>query len=195
MADDVQDAGTDTTDAGGTQTADTGAPQAQPTAASTAPGDTKPAASETPEVDYTIEAPEGVQLDQAQVDAFKALAKEHKLPADAAKQIADIAIKAEQQRQQAFAAQVEEWGAAVAADKDLGKPESLAAMRRVVDTYGTPELKTLLNTTGMGNHPEVARFVHAISKALSEDAIHGRSAGEAPARDAASILYPSTTKA
>ena len=192
----TQDTGTATTDAGGVQTADTTA------TASAAPADAqpnaegaKPEAQKPAEVEYKFEAPEGVELDASQVDQFKALAKELNLPADKAKAIADIAIKAEVERREAFAKQVTKWGEELQADKELGNPEALAAMRSVVDKFGGDELKSMLNATGMGNHPVVARFIHNISKAMSEDRIVGKQAGEAPAPDAASVLYPTHSKA
>lgn len=191
---DTQDTGAANNEAVDAQAQSTAADStAAPDASAQAPAAQADTKAEAKEVEYTFDAPEGIELDPSQVDAFKAIAKEEKLSPEAAKKIADVAIKAEAARREAFAQQVEAWGSEIAADKELGKPESLAAMRSVIDTYGTAELKTLLNTTGMGNHPEVARFVYSVSKALSEDKVMGKSAGEAP-RDAASILYPTTAK-
>lgn len=205
MADDVQGTGTASTDAGVPQTTDaaaaaaaapgatTGTPAAEAKTEATA---TQAAAKEPPkEVEYTFDAPEGVELDKAQVDQFKALAKDLNLPADKAKAIADIAIKAEVQRREAFAAQTKAWGDAVAADKELGSPENQALARKAIDTFGTPELREILNVTGLGNHPEMVRLALRIGKSISEDKVLGKSAGEAPARDFASLLYPTTAKA
>jgi hypothetical protein len=33
----------------------------------------------------------------------------------------------------------------------------------VVQNHGTPALRQLLNETGLGNHPELVRFVHRLS--------------------------------
>ena len=197
---DTQDTGAANTEAVDAQgTVQAGAPTGAPDAGTQATDATNTAATKAPETEakdvvYDIKAPEGVELDQSQVDEFKALAKEAKLAPDAAQKFADIAIKAEAARREAWVKQVETWGSEVAADKELGNAENQAAMRSVVDRFGTPELKTLLNSSGMGNHPTLARFVFNISKALSEDSIKGKATGEAP-RDAASILYPTTAKA
>lgn len=193
---DATDTGTATTDAGDTQVTTgaqtTGTPDAS---GSTTQADTKGQGGEqSQDVEYAFEAPDGVDLDQAQVDAFKALAKKYQLPADGAKAIADIAIQAEVARREAFAKTVEGWGQEVAKDPELGKAENQAAMRKVIDTFGTPELKAMLNSSGLGNHPELARFAYKISKAISEDAVHGKASGEAP-KDAAAILYGNSAKA
>lgn len=198
---DTQDTGTVATDAGVTQGTEAGAGTGAPnTGASTTTdagtaADNKGQATETKDVEYTFEAPEGIELDQAQVDEFKAIAKELNLPAEAAKKIADIQIRAAVARSEAFAKQVETWGEEVAKDPELGKAENQAAMRKVVESFGTPELKSLLNSTGLGNHPELARFAFRISKAISEDAILGKATGEAAPKDTASVLYPTTAKA
>jgi len=144
---------------------------------------------------YEFKSPEGVDLDTASVDEFKAIAAELKLPADAAQKVVDLAIKREQARAEAFADQVQAWGDEVKADKEIGGAkldENLATARKAVDQFGTPELKSLLNSTGMGNHPEVVRMMVKIGKAISEDKIvRGGEAGKA--KDAAQVLYGSTT--
>ena len=189
----TQDAGTATTDAGGTQN-DAGqkpASQEQVTQ-SEAPKDAKPAADtqKTEEVAYEFKAPDGVELDKTQVDEFTAIAKELKLPKDAAQKVVDLAVKREQARAEAFTKQVNDWAAQVKADPELGKDENLAAARKFVDTFGDDEIKGLLNSTGMGNHPAVVRFSLKASKTISEDKfIAGKSSAEPAKRDAASVLY------
>ena len=189
MTTETLDAGTTTIAAGGTQTTDpaTGLPVAQPGAedkdATTTP-------TTVAEVEYKFEAPEGVQFDQASLDEFTGIAKELKLPADGAKKLVDLAAKREVARGEAFAKQVEEWGAVVKADPELGKAENLALAKKTVDTFGSPELRDLLNSTGMGNHPEVVRLMQKIGKAISEDTfVAGRGGGNTPPRDAATVLY------
>jgi hypothetical protein len=149
---------------------------------------TKPEAAA--EIDYTFETPEGVTLDETSTNEFKSIAKDLKLPKDAAQKFVDLAVKREQARTEAFVKQVKDWGEQVKADKELGTTENLAAARKTIDTFGTPELKGLLESSGMGNHPEVIRFVQRIGKAISEDTfVAGRNGGGAAPRDAADVLY------
>lgn len=187
MTTETQDAGTATNDAGGTQTTDTTTKVAE----TSTPDTTQTAAPA--EVEYKFDAPEGVELNQEDLAKFTSIAKELKLPADAAKKFVDLAAQREIARAEAFAKQVEAWGEQVKADKELGTPENLATAKKAIDKFGTPELRDLLNTTGMGNHPEVIRLALAVGRAISEDKIvAGRSGSNVQPRDHASILYGNT---
>lgn len=152
------------TDAG--QVTDTPATEVQET-----PG-TETAKPADAEVVYDFKVPEGVELDAAMTDEFKAIAKELKLPADAAQKVVDLAAKREQARADAFVKQVDDWAKALPADKEFGGDayqENMAVAKKTIDTFGSPELVSLLNSSGMGNHPEVVRLAFKIGKALSED--------------------------
>lgn len=66
-----------------------------------------------------------------------------------------------------------EWVTAAKADPSLGKtPEqfaqSLEKGQQALARFGTPELKTYLDQTGFGSHPEVLKFLAAIGRASSE---------------------------
>jgi hypothetical protein len=159
--------------------------------------DSKPADGEKPAADaeYVITAPEGVELDTKQTEAFTALAKELKLaPADAQK-IADIAIQAQVAEAQARAEMVNGWADQVRADKDIGGDkltETVAIAKKAID-LGPPGLKELLNTTGLGNHPDVVRWAYRVGKALSEGSfVPGSPKPDLTGQDRADRLYPST---
>jgi hypothetical protein len=193
MSEQTQEAGAVTSEAGGTQNEDAGqkpAGEGQVDASKPPEGD-KPAESQkTEEVVYDFKAPEGVELDAASTDEFKAIAKELNLSKDAAQKVVDLAVKREQARAEAFAKQVEDWANQVQRDPELGKPETLAAARKVVETFGDDETKSLLNSTGMGNHPALVRFMVKVSKAISEDKfVAGRDSSEPTKKDPASVLY------
>lgn len=143
----------------------------------------------TPAEGYAFEAPEGVTLDKGQVDAFTAIAKELKLPKAAAQRIADLAIQREQARADEFQAQVQKWADEVTGDKELGGSENLAAAAAAVERFGTPEFKALLNSSGLGNHPEMVRFALKVGRAISEDKILGSGSGNKPKKSAAELLY------
>ena len=56
-----------------------------------------------------------------------------------------------------------------------------------LDLFGTPELKTYLNDTGLGNHPDLVKAFVKIGKAMSEDGmVDGSNQGQ---RSAAEVLY------
>ncbi len=193
MSDDVQGTGTPTTTPG-EQPAATGGDPGQTNVQSGAPAAPAPP-QPTPEPDYAFEMPDGIELDKSSTDEFVAIAKELKLPGDAAKKLVDLEVKRIQAQQQAHTALVESWAEAVKADKEIGGEklqENLAVARKALDQFGTPELKDLLNSTGMGNHPELVKLAYKIGKAISEDGFV-RGAPKAPGTesDLAKSLFPS----
>jgi hypothetical protein len=201
MSDTTQTTGAATTEPGGTQTAAATTPAAGEGAATTAtPGattTTAPAgegAATTGEEVYEFAKPEGMELDQGDLDKFTALAKESKLPKDVAQKVVDLAIAREQARADAFIAQVKAWGDEVKADPILGKAENVAVAVKAIEAFGTPELKQLLESTGLGNHPVVVRWAYEVGKAISEDGIiRGRNTPSSE-KSLADALYGSTPK-
>lgn len=132
-------------------------------------GETK--STDVPEA-YTFTMPEGVELDGEAAAEFSALAKELKLPAAEAQRVADIAIKMAQKQAEQTAKVVKDWAEQSKADKEFGGDNldvNLAIAKKAIDAFGSAELKTLLNTSGMGNHPEFIRFAFKAGKAISED--------------------------
>ena len=190
---DPQATGTGTNDAGEPQ--DTNLPNGSEGNPSP---ETKPNEAPAPgaeaEVVYEFNLPEGVQFADGEVDEFKTVAKDLKLPKDGAQRILDIATKREQARAEAFQNTVREWAETTKADKELGKDENLAIAKKTVETFGTPELKEVLNSSGLGNHPEVVRMLLKIGRQISEDSIVGKGQGSNAPRDTAEILYGTPSK-
>jgi len=142
-----------------------------PTEAKDAQKTDAPAEKPADEVDYTFELPEGVELDAESMDEFKAMAKELKLPKDAAQKMVDLAAKREQARIDAHAKTVADWAESVKADKEIGGDKlaaNLAVARKALE-LAPPEMKDLLNASGLGNHPAIVKWAFAVGKALSED--------------------------
>jgi hypothetical protein len=170
------------------------APAAEGAAPAPAPAPAEPAVGE-----YTLEAPkdlpEGIALDAGRLAALNDLAKTHKLPKETAEAVLALAVKQAQAQQEALVKTSEAWKDEVLKDPVLGKPEAVAAVRKVVQTFGDESLVQLLDSTGMANHPTVVRFVHKLSQALSEDAFipsNDRGSAGAKQRDPAAVLYGST---
>ena len=193
----TQDAGQETTNAGvdatTTDTLLTDTP-----AEGTAPAvdakveDAKPAQAEAPE-SYEFVMPEGVELDEKSAVEFSEIAKELKLPQEQAQKIVDLSAKRVQGQVDAHRTLVEGWATSVKTDKEIGGdklPESLAVAKKSLETFGTQELKNLLTTSGLGNHPEVVKLMYRVGKAISEDRfIVGNESG-AVNTDIARSLYP-----
>jgi hypothetical protein len=183
---------TQTTDSTAAAPAGTTETTATSTDATTQATDDKGTAPEVPEA-YDLQMPEGVELDKAAAEEFTAIAKELKLDQTAAQKLADIGAKMAQRQQEAHAKLVETWTEQVKTDKELGGDklaENLGVARKAIDTFGSPELKELLNSTGLGNHPEVVKLAFKVGKAISED---GFVAGKAPgnaSNDPAKKMFP-----
>lgn len=134
----------------------------------------KPAGAPEAYADFTL--PEGMELDADVLGEFTAFAKELNLPQDKAQKLVDfqtkLATKQAEEYQAAAAKQGEEWAAAVKNDPELGGDnydKSVASAVKVIQAFGTPGLRQLLTDSGLGNNPEMFKFVHRISQAISED--------------------------
>ena len=78
----------------------------------------------------------------------------------------------QKQKTEAWQKTTEQWAADVKADKEIGGDKlvsSLSVAQRALDQFGTPELKEYLNSTGLGNHPELVKAFVKIGKSMSED--------------------------
>lgn len=146
--------------------------------------------------DFTM--PDGVEM-QAEVSGeFKALAKEFGLSQAKAQKVADLGAKLVQnftaQQAEAVAAEQANWANASRSDKEFGGDNlkaNLGIAKAALEKFGTPELKTLLNESALGNHPEVIRLLHRVGKAVSEDTSSVRGGATAPAPSATS-MYPNS---
>lgn len=122
---------------------------------------------------YDFTAPEGVELDDQSVAAFADVAKELNLSQESAQKILEKVSPVMAQRQAAAFENVKtEWATASKGDAEFGGdklPENLAVAKSAMDKFATPELKTLLEESGMGNHPEVIRLMYRVGKAISQD--------------------------
>lgn len=152
-----------------------------------------------PEAYEQFKAPEGKEYDPHVLEQFSTAAKEANLSQDAAQKLLDKVAPALQERQtQQADALKSQWLNDSKSDKEFGGEkiqENLSIAKKSLDTFGSPELRKLLEDTGLGNHPEVIRFFYKSGKAISEDASFV--GGNAPAKgglNAAAVLYDNTRK-
>ena len=130
---------------------------------------------------YEFKAPEGKEFDAEIIGNFSEIAKELNLTQDAAQKLVEAMGPKIAERQ---LAQVEairnEWAQQSQMDKEFGGDklnENMAVAKKALDSFGTPELRTLLVQSGLGNNPEVIRFMYRAGKAISEDTFVGNSPG------------------
>lgn len=145
---------------------------------------------------YEFQQPEGVELNDTALGAFSEFAKDANLSQDAAQALLGKLAPAMAQHQAAVLEQVRtEWATTAKTDTEYGGAklqENLAVAKRALDTFGTQELRTLLNDSGLGNHPEIIRAFFRAGKAISEDTfVPGGTAPKGEGRrDHAKALYP-----
>ena len=121
------------------------------------------------------------ELDPEVLTAFGDVAKELNLPQDAAQKVLDKVAPVIQARQAKAIEQTKvEWATQSKSDSEFGGEnltDNLDVAKASLDTFGTDALKSLLQETGLGNHPEVIRFMYRAGKAISEDSYVGNSEG------------------
>ena len=148
---------------------------------------------------YEFKAPEGREFDTETIARFSEVAKELNLTNEAAQSILDKMGPQLASRQESQIKAIQnQWMQASTADKEFGGEkliENLSVAKKALDAFGSTELRTLLNESGLGNHPEVIRFMYRAGKAISEDSFVKGAASTSRARgpftfdDAASVLY------
>lgn len=137
---------------------------------------------------YEFKAPDGVSFDEGVIGAFSEVAKDLNLPQDQAQKVLDkmAPVIAARQLEQLEAARVE-WADAAKADKEFGGEkltENLGTAKKALDAFATPELRVLLDQSGLGNHPEVIRMFYRAGKAISEDRFVSGQGGKSNQGDA-----------
>jgi glutamyl/glutaminyl-tRNA synthetase len=163
-----------------------------PDATNAQPEETKAEAPAVPE-SYEFKMPDGVELDKAAATEFTEIAKELKLDQSTAQKVADVGAKMVQRQAEAHAKLVETWVEQVKTDNEIGGDkldQNLAIARKAMDAFGTPELKDVLNSTGLGNHPAVIKAFYKAGKAISEDKFVAGSP-KGPETDMAKRMFPS----
>jgi hypothetical protein len=98
-----------------------------------------------------------------------------------------------QAEMQQWVEQQKSWVEDAKADAEFGNDkfdESIAVAVKARDSFGTSEFNEMLDSSGLGNHPEMIRFLHRVGKAISENSvIVGGTTTSQLTREA--VLYPS----
>lgn len=131
-------------------------------------------AEEVKEIEYEdFKLPEGIVLDGDFTGEFKNIAKELKLNQDQAQKLVDLQTKFTQTHAEKinadFKATVTQWKEESIQELGPNYKAEMQVVAKAMDNFGTPELRALLNETGLGNHKEVVKFFHSIGKKISED--------------------------
>lgn len=156
---------------------------------------------------YELKFSDGFQVDDALLGEFRTTAAELRLAPEAAQKFAALyekavgaiapAIAAANQAQ--FSQQQQQWETELQAMPELqgeARERNITYLGRLIDEFGTPEVKAYLNSTGAGNNPAIVRMFLNIGEALmeGEPVTASRpanvSANSGQRRSGASVLYP-----
>ena len=167
--------------------------------------DTKDSGDAKPE-DMTYEkfkVPEGMTFNEDLNNAFTPIAKDLGLNQEQAQKLVDMystwqKTQADAQTNDSVALH-KEWGERLAADTEVGGPDldkNLGFAGRVLDKFGTDEVRAVFNESGIGNHPAMVKMFIQIGKSLSEDTLDsGESQVLAKSQKShAETLYPNHPK-
>lgn len=128
---------------------------------------------------YDFEVPEGLELDKELSDKFTDVAKELGLNNEQANKVvglyAEKVMDMQKAQTEAWNKQVSDWEGELKSDPEFGGAkftENAEIARMAINKFGGDELKEALNTTGLGNHPALVKFMHKIGMAMSEDSFN-----------------------
>lgn len=148
-----------------------------------------------------LKIPEGMDFDQNALTEAVPIFQKHNISKEAAQDLVDLKVQWDQaslQRQVDTFNQVkEEWVTKSKSDNEFGGDkfdESVAVAQAAVNKFGTPEFKELLETTGVGSHPEVIRFMVNVGRLTAEDVPGGTTVPLSKEKDRVNILYPNDRK-
>ena len=144
---------------------------------------------------------EGMEFDQGAFDNFVPIAKELKLTQEQAQKLVTAhaehtqhAIKAQDE---AFAAQSADWLNTSKADPEIGGAKFDESVRHSIaflDTFAAPEVRELLDATGLGNHPEIIRTFAKAGQLVSEDKLRLGGKPSEEQKNQADRLFPTHGK-
>lgn len=154
-------------------------------------------ATGAPETYEDFSFPEGYEVNQEALGDFAAFAKERNMTQDTAQEILDYYTKNVDAMQagqaEAWDNTRKQWVDSAKKDEEFGGQQFDENMKHVATAmkqFGSPELRDLLNETGLGDSPDMIRFFYRVGKLAGEGDFHTGTGGSAGERDAARTLYP-----
>ena len=146
-----------------------------------------------PEEYTTFDLPENFDMNNDTLAEYHTFAKENGLTQDQAQRGVDMVAQMKEAEMNQWVEQQKSWVEQAKADTEYGNDkfdESISVAVKARDSFGTSEFNEMLDSSGLGNHPEMIRFLHRVGKAISEDSVVvGGTTTSQLSREA--VLYPS----
>lgn len=145
---------------------------------------------------YELALPDGYALDEAIFSKAEPVMRELNLTNEQASKLAGVIAEHRQAEVDAHIKTVEEWGKQAATDPVIGGAafaENVTVAKRALEYVGDSELRTLLDGSGLGNHPAIIRaFVKLGALVPKEDGLV-RSERSGGTKSAADVLFDHPT--
>jgi len=148
------------------------ATEAKPTP--TAESQTPPAES-APVTYEAFKLPEGFEVDEKDMTDYRNILSEFKAPQELGQKLIDLYTRETEklvahQREQ-WTKTLDTWKNDVLSDPELGGNRLQTVLKRcssVLTEFGSPELRQMLDVSGLGNHVEMVRFIDKVARFMSE---------------------------
>jgi len=141
--------------------------------------------------------PDGVKVDEEAMAVFLPMIKEFGLGQAQAQRLVDMytnqVVATTEAQRSAYEDRVSGWLERGASDKEIGgdkADESLSLANKAMREFGSSNLKASMDETGVGNHPEMIRFMSRVGRAIGEDKIIPGD-GMVGTKTRAEIMFPS----
>lgn len=150
-----------------------------------------------PDVYDPFKLPEGMEVNPDLMKEATDIFKDLKLTQEQAQKLVEFDIKRTQdsatKEGDAWTELTEGWKKESNTDKEFGGAEldaNLAIAKKGRDAFGNKEFTSMLEITGVGNHPEMIRFLFKLGKKLGDDKILQGSNVVGTEKDQAHKLFP-----
>jgi hypothetical protein len=146
-----------------------------------------------PEEYSEFEVPEEYGINDETLTDYQSWAKENNLTQDQAQAGVNMVTKMQEAQVSQWVEQQKAWVDQAKSDTEIGGEkfdENISTAVKARDSFGNSEFSEMLDTSGLGNHPEMIRFLNRVGRAISEDKVivSGANAGQ---RSQENVLYPS----
>lgn len=145
---------------------------------------------------FNFSIPEHIDIDQKALEDFRPVAESMRISPQNMQSLVDIAIDMHDRAQTSQKEQEEtlntQWIEKTKNDPDIGGvhlQNSVATAQHALQSFASPELISILDHTGLGNHPDMVKMFCAIGKAISEDRFITSNSGAPARRSLEQILY------
>ena len=147
-----------------------------------------------PEEYGTFELPDNFDMNEETLGEYHTFAKENNLTQEQAQRGVDMVAQMKQAEMTQWVEQQKSWVDDAKKDAEFGGDkfeQNIAVAVKARDSFGTSEFNEMLDTSGLGNHPEMIRFLNRVGKAISEDSVVVGGTSTTGNQTRESVLYPS----